>query len=132
MSSGCGCSGNSSCCSGDGTVIYACSGQSNLGQAANEVALRLRDSGVGSMACLVGVASGVEGMVVGAKDAKKRVLIDGCPVKCGLKAFEKAGIKPDVYCNVSELGLKKSSTRPSEDDVNRVLLFVKGMIGGVK
>jgi uncharacterized metal-binding protein len=82
------------------------------------------------MACLVGVASGVEGMVAGARDAKRRILIDGCLVKCGLKAFEKAGIKPDVYCMVSELGLKKSSSRPSEDDVNRVLLYVKGMVGG--
>ena len=71
-------------------------------------------------------------MVVGARDAKKSVLIDGCPVKCGLKAFENAGIKPDVYCNVSELSLKKSSTRPSEDDVNKVLLYVKGIVGGVK
>ena len=113
-------------------MIYACSGQSNLGQITNEVALRLRESSIGTMACLVGIGSGVEGMVVGARDAKKSVLIDGCPVKCGLKAFEKAGLKPDVYCNVSELGLKKSSTRPSEDDVNKVLLFVKGMIGGVK
>ena len=110
-------------------MIYSCSGQSNLGQITNEVALRLRESSVGTMACLVGVGSGVEGMVVGARDAKKTVLIDGCPMKCGLKAFEKAGLRPDVYCNVSELGLKKSSKRPGEDDVNKVLLYIKGMVG---
>jgi len=94
------------------------------------VALRLREEGVGTMACLVGVASGVEGMVVGARDASKRILIDGCPVKCGLKAFEKAGLKPDAYFVVSELGLKKSSARPAEEDINKVLLYAKGMVGG--
>lgn len=132
MSFGCGCVGSSSCCAGDGTVIYACSGQSNLGQITNEVALRLKEASVGSMACLVGVGAGVEGMVLGARDAKKNALIDGCPVKCGLKAFEKAGIKPHIYCNVSELGLEKSSERPEDDDVNKVFLYVKEMIGGLK
>ena len=56
-------------CEPSEVLIFPCSGASNLGQIANEVALRLREGGKGTMYCTAGVGGHVPGLVDGARNA---------------------------------------------------------------
>jgi len=96
------------CCSGDAkTLVLACSGGSNAGQIANNVMIELDKKGVGNAYCLAGIGAALSGFVESAK-AAKTVVIDGCPVGCGKKAFEKYGIEASQYFIVTELGIEKT------------------------
>jgi uncharacterized metal-binding protein len=101
-------------------LVYPCSGASNVGQIANETALRLRESGRASMHCTAGIGGHVKGIVDGAKAAKVIIAIDGCPLGCVKKCLEAEGLKPGVYLVVSEeTGVKKGYERPKDEDVKR-------------
>jgi uncharacterized metal-binding protein len=96
------------CCSGDAkTLLLACSGGSNAGQIANNVMIELDKKGVGNAYCLAGIGAALSGFVESAK-AAKTVVIDGCPVGCGKKTFEKYGIEASQYFIVTELGIEKT------------------------
>jgi len=95
------------CCGGDvKTLILGCSGGSNVGQISNSVMIELDKKGIGSAYCLAGVGADLSGFVESAK-AANTILIDGCPVGCGKKAFEKHGITPTRYIVITELGIEK-------------------------
>ena len=96
------------CCSGDAkTLVMACSGGSNAGQIANNVMIELDKKGVGNAYCLAGIGAALSGFVESAK-AARTIVIDGCTVGCGKKAFEKYGIEASRYFIVTELGIEKT------------------------
>jgi uncharacterized metal-binding protein len=94
------------CCGGVKTLVVACSGGSNVGQVANAVMIGLDREGYGNAYCLAGIGAGLSGFIESAK-AGRTILIDGCPVGCGRKAFEKHGIEPAKYFVVTDLGIEK-------------------------
>jgi uncharacterized metal-binding protein len=97
-----------SCCGGDAkTLVLACSGGSNVGQIANNVMIELDRKKIGNAGCLAGIGAALSGFVESAK-AAKTVVIDGCPVGCGKKAFEKYGIEVSRYFIVTELAIEKT------------------------
>jgi uncharacterized metal-binding protein len=99
----------SECSCGKGDVLlFACSGGSNVGQITNDAAKALDQLGQGSFFCLIGVGAGVGPIVERTKKAGTTVVaIDGCGVACAKKALEKIGRAPDVYVDVTELGVEK-------------------------
>jgi len=99
---------NDTCC-GEGakTLVVACSGGSNAGQVANNVMIGIDRHGYGAAYCLAGIGADLSGFIESAR-AGRVILIDGCPVACGKKAFEKHGIEPARYFVVTELGIAKS------------------------
>ena len=99
------------CSCGDGAlglVIYSCSGASNVGQLANDVAVEMVRAGNGSMGCLVGLSAHVSTMVQNAKAANRILVIDGCGVKCGRKALEHVGLTNFDSVVLTEMGVKKT------------------------
>jgi uncharacterized metal-binding protein len=95
------------CCSGSApTLILACSGASNAGQVANNVMIEMDRRGLGNGYCLAGVGADLSGFVESAR-AGRTILIDGCPVACSKKIFEKQGITPSHYFVITELGIEK-------------------------
>jgi uncharacterized metal-binding protein len=99
---------DSTCCAeGAKTLIVACSGGSNVGQVANNVMIGIDKNGYGNAYCLAGIGAALTGFIESAK-AGRTILIDGCPVACGRKAFEKYGIEPAKYFVITELGITKN------------------------
>jgi uncharacterized metal-binding protein len=96
-------------CCGEGAklIVYACSGNANVGQIANRVMLELSKGGYANASCLSGVGAGLSGFIESAK-AGHSIVIDGCPTACGKKIFETHGIEPYKHFVVTELGIKKS------------------------
>ncbi len=95
------------CSSGAKTLIASCSGASNVGQAANNAMIELDKQGIGNAFCLAGVGAALSGFIESAK-AGKTLVIDGCPTKCGKKAFEKYGITPTQHFVVTEMDIEKN------------------------
>lgn len=111
------------------TLIFACAGASNVGQTTNEAAKQLEIEGVGRYFCLAGIGGKISGMVESTKAASKTIVLDGCEVACARETMKQAAIKPTVYLQVTELGIKKEHifTLPP-DGVKKTVQKVKELM----
>ena len=91
-------------------LVLACSGGSNVGQMTNDVAKRLDVAGDAKFFCLAGVGGQISGMVASVKAADKVLVLDGCPVGCGKKCADQAGITGYQHLIVTALGIEKKHT----------------------
>jgi uncharacterized metal-binding protein len=99
-----------SCLCGNGEyIVIACSGACDLGQISDLVARKLRDNKIRKMNCLAAVAADVKPTIEAFKEANL-LLIDGCPVDCGKKILDKAGIENYKYLRMTDLGYIKGKT----------------------
>lgn len=96
------------CCSAfANALLFPCAGGSNVGQIANEAAIKLEQRGIGRLYCLAGIGGHVESMVKHTQSAPCTIAIDGCEVCCARKTLEHAGIAPTVHVVLTELGIVK-------------------------
>jgi uncharacterized metal-binding protein len=101
---------SSSCCGGGKkrtVLIYACSGGANVGEIADRAARELMFAGEGTMFCLAGLGGDIQGMVQTARDADANLVIDGCPMDCAKKTFDRHGITNYMQIKVTDLGIEK-------------------------
>ena len=122
----CGC-GSSDC--KKTVLIYACSGGANVAEISDKAARELMFAGEGTMFCLAGLGADVQGMVQTAKDADVNLVIDGCPMDCAKKVFQKAGITNYRYIKVTDLGIEKGKgVRCTQEQVGKVIAKAKEAI----
>ena len=108
-------------CEPNDILIFSCAGSSNVGQIANQAAVRLAQEGIGRYFCLAGIGGHVSGMIESTKAGKMLIAIDGCPVGCAKKTLEHTGFNIDEYVQITDLGIEKNhdfNLNPS--DVGRV------------
>jgi uncharacterized metal-binding protein len=110
------------CCTGSvKTLILGCSGGSNVGQVANNVMIELDKDGIGNGYCLAGIGADLSGFIESTR-AARTILVDGCPVGCGKKIFEKNGVEPWRYFVITEFGIeKKHAFDKLNDETKRAL-----------
>lgn len=90
-------------------MLFACSGGgSNVGQISNSAALEITKEGKAKMYCLAGLGGHVPGIIEAAKQAKKIIVIDGCPVLCAKKMVEHVGLKVDELIVVTDEDIEKT------------------------
>ena len=89
------------------TLVYSCSGCSDVAQLATDVALRLDHGGVAEMSCIAGVGGGVPGLVRTARSGRPIVAIDGCQMHCASHCLARAGVIPTEHVRLYERGLRK-------------------------
>ena len=105
------------CCRADRTVLfYACSGGANVGEVADRACRELMYAGCGTMFCLAGLGGDLEGMIQTAKDADLNVVVDGCPMDCAKKIFDRAGVGNYTQFRVTDLGIEKAKGVPATDE----------------
>jgi len=108
-------------CETDDIVIFSCAGSANVGQIANQAAVRLAQGGLGRYFCLAGIGGHVSGMIESTKACKMIVAINGCPVECATKTLEHAGFHIDENLNVTDLSIEKNhDLNLSPSDVGKV------------
>jgi uncharacterized metal-binding protein len=98
---------NSCGCQAQTIVILPCSGGSNCGQIANQVAIKLTEEGLGDIYCLAGVGAHIEQMINTVKAANRIVAIDGCATACAKKIIEHSGIKLTDWICITDQGINK-------------------------
>ena len=127
---------NASCCGSDKkktVLIYACSGGANVAEISDKAARELMFSGQGTMFCLAGLGAGIQGMIQTAKDADVNLVIDGCPMDCAKKVFEKAGVTNFAYIKVTDLGIEKvKGVRCTQEQVDKVVAKAKEVLAAQK
>lgn len=129
MADDCGCgksrkTESSSCCEGKKktVLLYACSGGANVAEIADRACRELMFAGEGTMFCLAGLGAGIQGMVQTARDADVNLVIDGCPMDCAKKVFDKAGVTGYKYVKVTDLGIEKQKgVRCTQEQVDKVM-----------
>jgi uncharacterized metal-binding protein len=109
-------------------ILFACSGCSNAGQLAGQVALELNRRGVAEMSCLAGVGAAKPLFLKKLRDRQVWV-IDGCPVHCSRGVFDQVREHLDVHIRLHDLGIKKNAEPPSgaefDELIEAVLLQIK-------
>lgn len=122
-----------SCGSNSSMIIYSCSGASNVGQLANEVAIEMVRTGRGSMGCLVGLSAHVPTMVQNANAANGIMMIDGCGIGCGRKALEHIGLMNFDSVVITEMGIKKDhDLKGDREKVPELVKKISGRAGTIK
>lgn len=118
-------------CNAKSVVLLPCSGGSNCGQIANDVAVELTKEGIGSIYCLSGIGAHIDGMIESARSADQLVVIDGCPVACAKKVVNHVGLKITHYIDVSEQGIEKNKNFDiPKEIIEAVATRIKSLIQG--
>ncbi len=122
MSDCCECIG---CCDAGpkkNVLFYACSGGANVAEVADRAAREMMSADKGMMFCLAGLGAGVESMIQAARDADLNVVIDGCPVDCAKKIFDKLGVTNYVQIKVTDLDIEKTkAVRCTQKQIDKVV-----------
>ena len=125
-----------SCCGSDKkktVLLYACSGGANVAEIADKAAREMMFSGCGTMFCLAGLGAGIAGMIQTAKDADVNLVIDGCPMDCAKKVFERAGVTNFAYVKVTDLGIEKAKgVRCTKEQVDKVVAKCREVLSAQK
>lgn len=123
------CAEKTNVCSGGPTLIFACSGAADVGEISDKAARKLSKEGVGAMFCLAGIGGRVEPILKKTTSASKILAIDGCNLDCVKLSLKQAGFNNFVHMRVTDLGMEKGKSQPSEDNINKVAEKGKEMIG---
>jgi len=111
--------GSCACGGGPLTLIFACSGASNVGKMADEAARKLAREGKGKMYCLAGLGGDVKNIIETTRTADRILVIDGCPTDCAKKTLDRVGIGKYTIIRVTNLGLEKGKTPVSDEAIAR-------------
>ena len=110
-------------------IIFSCAGSSNVGQIANQTAVKLTQEGIGRYFCLSGIGGHVSGMIESTRAGKMLVAIDGCSVGCSKRTLEHVGFNIDEHVLVTQLGIEKNHDLDLDpSDVKRVFDHVSTRI----
>ncbi len=117
-------------CEPNEIIIFSCAGSSNVGQIANQAAIKLAQGGVGRYFCLAGIGGHVSGMIESTKAGKMIIAIDGCPVACAKKTLEHAGFQIQEYVQTADLlGIEKNHQfNLDAADVGRVSNHIASLV----
>src|SRR4030042_7206556 len=116
-------------CEPNEILIFSCAGSSNVGQIANQAAVRLTQEGIGRYFCLAGIGGHVSGMSESTRAGKMLIAIDGCPVGCAKKTLEHTGFNIDEYVQVTDLGIEKNhDLNILPPDVDKVAQHIESQI----
>ena len=74
-------------CETSEVLIFPCSGGSNCGQIADQVAMRLDIQGVGRTYCLAGIGAHDSMMIDTTRASRRVVAIDGCSTACAKRTL---------------------------------------------
>lgn len=106
-------------CGGTEYMVIACSGACDLGQLTDLVARKLRDNKVRKMNCLAAVGAEIK-PTIDAFKASNLLMLDGCPVDCGKKMLDKAGIENYKYVRMTDLGYEKGQTPVTNELIDSI------------
>lgn len=80
------------------------------------------------MTCLAGIGGRVSGIMATTESAGSIIVIDGCPLNCARKTLENAGFNDFKHLTLSEMGMKKSESPVTDENVSKVVEKARSML----
>lgn len=102
----------SRCCGSGETLVFACAGAAYSGQLANRAGVQLMKTGKAQLFCIAAMAAGLPDKLARARQAARRMAIDGCDDHCCRKIMEQAGLPVDAHVVVTDCGIEKQPQEP--------------------
>lgn len=106
-------------CGGSVNLVYSCSGAANTGLLADRVSRKMMKETSAKMTCLAGVGAELPGYVASAKGSDTNIIVDGCPVACGKKIFERLNL-PFSHFVLTDFGVEKGKTEITDTLVEEI------------
>ena len=111
-----------------GRVVFACSGAADVGEIAERAARELHREGAARMSCAAAIGAGIEDVVRMARDARLRLVIDGCDKRCVSECMERAGIQDYLRLDLTEMGMEKGKSPLRYGSVIEVVAQARRML----
>jgi uncharacterized metal-binding protein len=106
--------------------IISCSGASNTGKYADEVARRMEERGEAKMICLAKVAISDQPLIKKLQaTTDKIVVLDGCAFNCAEKILQKEGMHQFIHVNTTDFGIVKGKTLLTEEKLEEIIEHIK-------
>ncbi len=118
---------NCECCSAP-TLLFPCSGGSDVGALTDQAARQLTTSGIAKMYCLAGIGGRVSGILKSTEAADRIVAIDGCPLNCAKTTLEQAGFSDFAHFNLAEVEMPKGQSPVTDDRMAQIVGRVKSFL----
>ena len=115
-------------CSSAPTLLFPCSGGSDVGALTDQAARQLTVSGMGKMYCLAGIGGRVSGILKSTEVADRIVAIDGCPLNCAKATLEQAGFSDFAHLNLAEIGIPKGQSPVTTERISEVVKEVQNLL----
>lgn len=109
-------------------LIFACSGGSDTGEIADQVARKLNRDGVGKMFCLAGIGGWVNWIITSTDNASEILVIDGCPLHCAKKTLENSGFHEFTHICLADIGLQKGKSPVNEETIGMTACWIKRLL----
>ena len=106
------------------TLIFPCSGASDVGELTDRTARRLSRSGFGKMFCLAAIGGRVQQYINDTQSAKDIIVIDGCSNDCAKRTLNTINVQAKAV-NLEELGFRKGNSPASGENIKKAIGHVK-------
>ncbi len=119
------------CCGSNSaeTLVFTCAGAAYSGQVSNRAGVNLMQDGTGNLFCVAAVGASIPEKMERARNAGRRVVIDGCEDHCARKIIERAGLPVDLHVDVTTLGIEKKPAKPEMiNDARRIATHVSSTL----
>ncbi len=100
------------CCGNNERLIFTCAGAAYCGQLANRSGVQAVTEGLGKLFCLAAISAQRDEKMSRARQASKRIAIDGCEEDCARRTLELAGLAVDAHVRITDLGIEKQPQEP--------------------
>ncbi len=81
------------------------------------------------MFCLAGIGGRVGGILDKTRAASRILAIDGCSLDCARKSLEQAGFTKFQHIRVTDLGMEKGQTPPTNENVETAAEAIAPLLG---
>ncbi len=111
-------------------AVYVCGGAADVGELTDRAARRMDRKGIASMSCMAGIGARDADITFKAEYATRVLLMDGCPKACSRRTFENAKLYRFAHFDLSAIGLIKSKSPVTEENIQRVVEKAAAMLAG--
>jgi len=116
-------------CNQDNTLIFACSGGSDVGALSDRTARTLSKEGKGKMFCSVGIGGRVNSIIEKTKKASTIIAIDGCPSDCIKESLENAGFNNYTHVRITDHDFLKGETIVDDASIAKIKKIALDSVG---
>jgi uncharacterized metal-binding protein len=108
--------------------MFSCSGAADVAEIGDRAVRTLHKAGEAKMFCPAGIAGTVEKIEADARGADRLLVVDGCDSDCAKKTMEIAGFADFVHVRVTDLGMEKGKTPPTEERIAAAAISLRQLL----